>query len=70
MRIDDSGWQGDDCWAAMEMERHAEETGCSRRSWSMLFEGFLAYFNNPVSEFPLTYHSELINEDLASGEKR
>ena len=28
--------------------------------------GFLSYFSNPVSEFPLTYHSELIDEDSAS----
>ena len=24
---------------------------------------FLGYFSNPVSEFPLTYHSELIDGD-------
>jgi hypothetical protein len=31
--------------------------------------GFLSYFSNPVSEYPLTYHSELIDEDSASGAK-
>ena len=25
--------------------------------------GFLSYFSNPVNEFPLTYRSELIDED-------
>ena len=28
---------------------------------------FLGYFSNPVSEFPLTYHCELIDGDSASG---
>jgi hypothetical protein len=32
-------------------------------------QSFLSYFSNPVSEFPLTYHSELINKDSASGAK-
>jgi hypothetical protein len=32
--------------------------------------GFLSYFSNSVSEFPSTYHSELIDEDSTPGEKR
>ena len=32
--------------------------------------GFLSYFSDSVSEFPSTYHSELIDEDSAPGEKR
>jgi hypothetical protein len=32
--------------------------------------GFLSYFSNPVSELPLTYHRELIDDDSASGAKR
>jgi hypothetical protein len=29
-------------------------------------EGFVSHFSNPVSEFPLTYHSELIDKDPVS----
>jgi hypothetical protein len=28
---------------------------------------FLSYFSNQMSEFPSTYHSELIDKDSASG---
>ena len=28
-------------------------------------QGFLSYFSDSVSEFPSTYHSELIDEDSA-----
>lgn len=40
-------------------------SGCSRPSWSKLFETFFSYFSNPVSEFGMTYHSDFICEDLA-----
>jgi hypothetical protein len=32
-------------------------------------QGFLSDFSSLVSELPLTYHSKLIDEDSAAGEK-
>jgi hypothetical protein len=32
--------------------------------------GFLSYFSNPASDFPSTYHSELIDEDQVPGAKK
>jgi hypothetical protein len=29
-------------------------------------QGIVSHFSNPVSEFPLTYHSELIDKDSVS----
>ena len=35
-------------------------------SQARLFETLLSYFCNPVSDFPLTYHSEFIDEEFST----
>ena len=52
---DDPGWPRDDSGVVVAS---VGKTGWSRRS---SLELFFSYYGDPVSEFPLTYHSELID---------
>ena len=60
--IDDPEWQGD-CGG--------DDGGVCWGNWAIetllikAIRGLLSYFSNPVSEFPLTYHCELLDEDSA-----